>query len=125
MGPRPRFAQRRWDVETLRRIAAVVMKAQPPLGGERRQLTAKCGSLGRARAIMDLELGTAAAQLRDHRHDRRDADAAGDQQMPFRRRVDREIVARHRHIHDVAALTFSCRYRDPPWLASSRNTAMQ
>ena len=102
MSSRPRLAQSRRDIETLRRIAAVVMKGQPSLGGKRRQLTAERRSLGCARAIMDLEFGTAAAQFRGHRHDRRDADAPGDQQVPFRRRIDREIIARHRHIHDVA-----------------------
>ena len=90
-----RPAQDCLDVETLRRIAAVVVEAQPPLGSKRRHLAAESRSLGRARAIMDLEFGAAAAQFRDHRHDRRDANATGDQKMPFRVRVEREIIARH------------------------------
>jgi hypothetical protein len=36
MSSRPRFAQRRSDIETPRRIAAVVVKVQPSFGGKRR-----------------------------------------------------------------------------------------
>ncbi len=79
-----------------------MVEAQAPFGGERGQLAAERGPLGRAGAVMDHEFGAAPPQFRDHRHDRCDADATRDQEMPFACRVEREIVARDRHLEDIA-----------------------
>jgi hypothetical protein len=50
---------------------------------------------------MHLEFGMAAPQLCDHRHDWRDADTAGDQQMPLGRRVEGKVVAGERDLEEV------------------------
>src|SRR5205814_1785176 len=51
---------------------------------------------------MQRELDAAALQFGDHRHHRRDADAAGQQQMPCRTLGEREIVARQCRLDGVA-----------------------
>ena len=75
------FPQSRRDIEAFRRVAAVIVELHSPLRGEDRQIVEECRLLGRAGTVVQPELGAVAAQLRDHRHDRGDADAAGDQQM--------------------------------------------
>src|SRR2546430_17422539 len=51
---------------------------------------------------MQRELDAAALQFSDHRHHWRDADAAGQQQMPFGALGEREIVARQCRLDGVA-----------------------
>ena len=51
---------------------------------------------------MQMKLGPAPLQLGDHRHDRGDADAAGDQPMPFGFVHQGEEVARPRHFEQIA-----------------------
>src|SRR5262249_5057912 len=58
--------------------------------------------LGRAGAVMQKETSAAAPQFRNHGHDRRDANASGDQQMMSGLVSQREVVARHRGLDDVA-----------------------
>src|SRR5271165_3203488 len=98
----PVFAQDHGDIETFRRVTAVVMELHPPLRGEDREIVEKCGLLGRAGAVMQPEIGAAAAQFGDHRHDRGDADAARDQQMMLRCGSQRKVIARRRSLDDVA-----------------------
>ncbi len=51
---------------------------------------------------MQHEIGAAALQLGDHRHDRRDADAAGHKEVPLGRLGERKIVAWERGLDRVA-----------------------
>ncbi len=51
---------------------------------------------------MEAELGAPAPQFGDHRHDRSDADAAGEKEMALGLLGEREMVARQRHLDDVA-----------------------
>src|SRR5712692_5214184 len=90
MRSRPRIAQRSRYVEAARGITPIVMKTEASFGSKRHQLAAEGRPLGRARAVMDLEFGAPTLQIRDHRHDRSDANAAGDKQMALGRRIERE-----------------------------------
>ena len=96
------FAQCRGEIEPLGRVAAVVVELHPPQRGEDREIVEERRLLGRTGAVVQTEIGAAPAQFRDHRHDRRDADTAGDQQMVLRLGGQREIVARHRSLDDFA-----------------------
>jgi hypothetical protein len=81
MGAGPEVAQCRSDVQPLAGIAAVVVKHHPPHCGENRKIIEKRRFPGRAGTIMQKEIGPSAAQYRDHRHDRGDSDAAGNEQI--------------------------------------------
>jgi len=71
---------------------------------------------------MQRELDAAALQFSDHRHHRRDADAAGQQQMPCRTLGERELL-RGSVVSTVSPTRISsCNRREP---SPSRNTAMQ
>ena len=102
MAVRAWIAKRSPNIEAAHGTSAIVMKAEPTFRRERRELAAERGSLGRPRAVMDLELGVAPPKIRDHRHDRGNADAAGDQQVPLCRCAEREVVARERDLDQVA-----------------------
>ena len=118
-------AQRRGDVEPARRIAAVVMEAHPPLRREQVEIVAERRRLGRARAIVQQELGPAAAQFGNHRHDRGDADAARQQQIALGLLGQRKVVARHRGFDRVADADPLVPMARAFAFAVSRNTAMQ
>ena len=112
------------DVEPLRRVAAVVMEHDLAHRREQVELVAKRGALGRAGAVIQAEIGAATLQLGDHRHDRRDADAAGQQQVALGIRREREMVARQRDLDRVADPSSSWMRREPS-PSFSRSTAMQ
>ncbi len=87
--------EERPQVERARGIAAVVVDRH--VTGERRcgKLVAKRRFLRRARQVMQLEPAPVAQrQVPHHRHDRRDADAAGDEQEFLRLLGQLEIVVR-------------------------------
>ena len=94
------FAQCRAEIEPLRRVAAIVMELHSPLRGEHREIVEERRLFGRARTVVQEKIGAAAAQFRDHRHDRGNADAAGNQQMVLRLGGQREVVARHRSLDE-------------------------
>src|SRR5215813_2236907 len=95
------IAQHRLEIETSGGISAVMMKADAPVGGDRRQIVAEGGPRDRTRAVMQLEVGVPRLQFRNHRHDRSDPDSSGDQQMPVGCRLERKVVARHRDVEEV------------------------
>jgi hypothetical protein len=97
-----RLAQQRADVEPLGRIAAIVMEHHPAHRREQVELVAERGALLCAGAVIEAELGVAALEFGDHRHDRGDADAAGQEEVTLGLRGEREMVARQRHLDDIA-----------------------
>jgi len=67
------------------------------------QLVAERGHLGRAGQVIELERRAAGGlQMADHRQDRRDADAAGDEDMARRAVLERESIARRRDRQQIA-----------------------
>ena len=97
-----RLAQQCGDVEPARRVAAIVVEDDMPLRGEQVQFVAERGPLRRPGAVIEPEIRAPALQFGDHRHDRGDADAAGQQQIALRRLGQREMVAGQRGLDDLA-----------------------
>ena len=95
--------EHRPEIERIFNVALVVMDRDHAAKFRLLQLVEKGCRLGRARQIDQLELALPRrAEVADHRQDRRDADAARDEQI-LRRRNQFEIVARLGH-GDVVAL---------------------
>ena len=90
------MAQQVSQRQALRGIAMVIVVDGLAGLHQRRQLLAERGALRRAGAVVQPELRASRAQVRDHRHHRRDADAAGQQQVAPGAGLQREVVARRR-----------------------------
>jgi hypothetical protein len=78
------LAQRASNVEAVLRIAAVVMHFHLIRGDEGSEAIHKCGALAGLGAVMHVPGKLLRLEFRDHRHHRRDADAAGQQKMKSR-----------------------------------------
>src|SRR5579883_2758908 len=83
-------------VERAGEIAAVMVDGHLAAQCRRGEVAAKGSRIGRTGAVVELEAVAIRLQLADHGHDRRDADAAGDEDVSGAAFGERKIVDRRR-----------------------------